>query len=279
MRKEIFLAALLLSFIGCKTSTGRSRSLAELDLSIGMEVLVSGTYAVVGPDIVITIRAIEAESGKVLASAALKVSKTFGFEKMMAHRYDQSGASGKSSDLKENDGDGEFLDVEVGIFYEGGNGKLYPIREGMVLTSDDNYVIYVKVRQASHIYIYQVDSSQKAFKIFPNKQFSSLANPLKVGKDYWIPEGRKYLYLDKNPGRETIFILATRKAAPPLEEIKITTLADIHQTIRTMGIGGVRDSIVMSKSKGTSTEAMDLVRRKLVAKGDFFYSLSFIHQH
>ena len=92
-----------------------------------------------------------------------------------------------------------------------------------------------------------------------------------------IPEGRKFLYLDENPGREDLISLL-RTRFQRSERLKDITLTQIQETIRTMGVAGKRDSDARSKVKGTQCDSLELITRKLAAHGDFFYRLSFVHQ-
>src|SRR5881392_825832 len=99
---------------------------------------------------------------------------------MMAHRFAQFEAPDEPEPAAP--AGTEPLVVDAGIFFQGGDDKLYPIREGMVLTSNDNYVIYVKPETVCHLYIYQVDATGTVFKLFPNTDFSPTINPLAAGQ-------------------------------------------------------------------------------------------------
>jgi hypothetical protein len=169
------------------------------------------------------------------------------------------------------------LEFDVGVFYEGGDGRLYPLRDGMVLNSKDNYALYLKPSKPSYVYAYQVDSSQKAFKIFPNPDFSKAANPLAASEE-WVPGGGEFLYLDENPGREEIYVFATRSPSAALDGLKTASLSDVETTIRTMGLAGRRGSQLLAKAKDTAGNPLELITRKIYAQGDFFWKLSFVHQ-
>ncbi len=252
-----------------------TQTIDRLQKEAGMDVLVSGSYNGTGTEISVSVKAVSAKTGTVLASVNCRVDKATGYEKMMVHRFTQMGVADEKA---EGSGAGEVLELEVGVFYEGGDGKLYPVREGIVLSTKDNYCVYVRPVQDCYLYLYQVDSSQNAFKLFPNTDYNSNNNPLKAGIEYWVPQGKEFLYLDKNIGREEIYILATKAPALGLDMIKEATQSQILDTIKTMGVGGKRGSEIVKKVKGTRGNAMELISRKLTARGDFFYALSFIHQ-
>lgn len=237
----------------------------------GADVLITGTYSAAGAEVSIDAKAIDAKTLAVLAAVTVRVRRTKGLDSMLSHRM----VGGK--EVAEAKPGTDPLEFEVGVFYEGGDGRLYPLRDGMVLNSKDDYALYLKPAKDSFVYAYQVDSSQKAFKIFPNPDFAKAVNPLPA-KEEWVPEGGEYLYLDENPGREEIYVFATRAPSPALDELKTARLSDIETTIKTMGLAGRRGSQAMSKSKDTAGNPLELITRKLYAQGDFFWKLSFIHQ-
>jgi hypothetical protein len=221
------------------------------------------------------VKAIDVRTMTVLAAATERLPRDETIGRMIARKMEV----GKSPPPEDPPKSGEVspLELDVGLFYEGGDGRLYPVREGMVLNSKDNYALYLKPSQASYVYAYQVDSSQKAFKIFPNQDYSKALNPLKAS-ELWVPEGGEFLYLDENPGREELYVFATRAPAPALEGLAQVKLSDLQATIRTMGIGGRRGSPVVAKVRDTRGDPMELITRKLYAQGDFFWRTAFIHQ-
>ncbi len=253
-------------------------TIKKLTKEAEMDILISGSYGIVDDEISVNIKAVSAETGKVVDSASFHLKKTLGFEKMILHRYNKLQNPEEKPEETLTTG---MLEVETGIFYEGGDGKLYPLREGMVLTSKDNYAIYVKPSRNCCLYIYQVDSSQNVFKIFPNKIYSQTKNPIEAGKEYWIPSNIEFLYLDENIGVESIYIFATQASVPSLENIEDNnglTVAGLEDSIKTMGIGGKRGTEVIRKVKGTKGNSMELISRKLSSQGDFYYTITFIHR-
>jgi Domain of unknown function (DUF4384)/FlgO protein len=244
----------------------------------GADVLVSGTYSASGAEASLDVKAVDARTLAVLAAATVRVWRTEGLDKMIARRM----VAGKDPDAEAQQapaprGEVDPLELDAGVFYEGGDGKLYPLRDGMVLNSKDNYALYLKPSKPSYVYVYQVDSSQKAFKIFPNPEYTKLANPMPAAEG-WVPEGGEYLYLDENPGREEIYVFASRLPSPSLENLKTARLSDIEATIKTMGVAGRRGAQALSKVNGASGNPLELITRKLSAQGDFFWKTSFIHQ-
>lgn len=256
---------------------GDPDTIGRLTRDAGMDVLVSGDYSSQASDIVISVKAVEAGSGRLVASASVIVKKTPDLEKMMLRRYRQLGAAPEPSTAA-GAAAGDPREMETGVYHEGGDGKLYPVREGMVLTSNDNYSIYFRPKRRSYVYIIQVDSANKAVRLFPSEEFGTARNPVEGGKEYWLPNDKGFFYLDNNPGREELFIFATASPSPELENLRVATGIVVEEAIRTMGIGGTRSSQFSSKIKETGTGPMQLITRKLIGDGDFYYHLSFIHR-
>lgn len=240
----------------------------------GADILVSGSYSASGSEVSIDAKAVDAKSLQVLAATTVRLHRTEGLDRMLGRQM--IGGRPKESEEIQTTGI-DPLEIEAGVFYEGGDAKLYPLREGMVLNSKDNYALYFKPAKASYVYAYQVDSSQKAHRIFPNPDYTRSVNPLPAA-EVWLPEGGDYLYLDENPGREDIYVFATRAPSPTLENLKSARLPDIQAAIKTMGVAGRRGTQVLSKAKGTHGNPLELITRKLLAEGDFFWKISFIHQ-
>ena len=185
---------------------------------------------------------------------------------------------------------GVVLDAQM--YSEGGDGKLYPVKEGMVLSSKDNYCIYVRPDRKSYVYIFQVDTLGKVLRLFPNDRFSQAGNPLNPERQYWIPDaeeaGRtKFMFLDDNPGTETIHFLATQFPVKEFEELEDSEVGLFLKTvqrreasgdIKTMGLAGTRTSAAVAKVPAGDGRQMELVSRRLEAVRGFHYAVSFIHQ-
>lgn len=261
-------------------------AVASLQKQGGMDVLVSGTYSASGGEVSVDLKAVDAKTGSLIGSSSMRLKRVEGLDKMIGHRFRGSAPSdeaaktwaAESKPTENAHPEVDILELEAGVFYEGGDGKLYPLREGMVLNSKDNYAVYVKPRQPCYVYIYQVDSTKKATRLFPNDRFTSVSGPLTTGKEYWVPEGRDYLYLDETQGLEDIYVFATRAPSSALESIKEAETDSLKTVIRTMGVAGRRGGEAPVRARGTRGEAMDLVTRKLAAQGDFFYKVSFVHR-
>lgn len=261
----------------------------KLIKEVGMDVLISGTYISAGGKVVVYVKATSANKGAVLYSQKATFPKTATIKKMMVRRVPLSRKLRRNSKAPQENGDSVFLDVQT--YYEGGNGRLYPLREGMVLTSEDNYSIYLNPDTESYVYVYQVDSRGKVLRLFPNPQFSSAHNPLTRRKHYWIPDKLEngkatHLYLDENKGQEVIYVLASKSQMPEFETIKDVDVDRFIKAIkqhegrgeiRMMGVQGTRTSQVVSRVTAVQGNQMDFFGKRLSAVGGFYYKLQFFH--
>jgi len=93
------------------------------------------------------------------------------------------------------------------------------ITPSLILTPRDPYYLTVTPSRRCYLYIFQIDSLGKIEVLYPNKNFSSGGNPVMPGK-LRIPDGFRWLKLDKTRGIETIYILAT-----PIENKRLLKLS------------------------------------------------------
>ena len=179
----------------------------------------------------------------------------------------------------------EKLSVDVGVFFEGDDGKPYPIRNGMVLYSNDNYAIYFKPSQRCYIYIFQEDSTGKVYRLFPNPQYDTKTNPVSKDKEYWVPTKDTWLYLDENVGKEWLYIIASREKSEKLESLTVlntkalaTCGENFSDAIKTMGPAGIRASRV-SKVSLPNKSVVDVLSEKTFSnKSEFIHSVWFWHK-
>ena len=91
-----------------------------------------------------------------------------------------------------------------------------------VLQSRDYYKIIFTPLEDSHVYIFQRDSANKIYQLFPMKRFKDIElnnrNPVQGGETYYIPSQGKSFRLDEQTGTETIYFLATRQRDTALEQ-------------------------------------------------------------
>ncbi|GAK61267.1 secreted protein [Candidatus Vecturithrix granuli] len=117
----------------------------------------------------------------------------------------------------------EYLWFSISYVYRaGGQGNFGPLREGSVLHSGDHYKFIFTPTEDCYIYIFQIDSAQKIYQLFPMERFGEVVvnnfNPVQAGATYYLPAESKSFMLDEQTGTETIYFLASRQRDVALEE-------------------------------------------------------------
>ena len=111
------------------------------------------------------------------------------------------------------------LAVNFGIIKES-QGTTVLVEERDALFPYDNFALVVKPEQASYLYIWQIDSSGRALRLFPNAEFNNHSNPVAMGEAVWLPSANTrhhWFHLDLRAGKEEFVVVA---AAAPLAEVE-----------------------------------------------------------
>jgi len=89
----------------------------------------------------------------------------------------------------------------------GKDKKFVPITRDTILKTGDEIKMVVELKKECYVYLVHHSPKGEVSLLFPEdvRQFSG---DYKVGKNYYIPKGRSWFELDKNPGRETFYLLA-----------------------------------------------------------------------
>jgi hypothetical protein len=141
------------------------------------------------------------------------------------------------------------------------NGEV--LRDGRGRTSEgDNLKLRFRANTRCFVYAVWVDSTAWATPLFPRSTAFELSNPVEPGKEYTLPEGSQWFYLDDYRGVETLYFVASHDPIPELAEtlgelvgrerparsegtVVGEELATLDQTANvTRGLGGVRESTV-----------------------------------
>lgn len=238
----------------------------KLRVKGGLDFMVSGSYAATDEEVTVTASLLDTRSAAVLASANVVLKNGKALAAMMK--------------LPEEKAEKEApLTLEAALVYVGADGKLRAVREGTTLTSRDNYALYLKPAQDCWVYVYQADSAGNTLRLFPNPEFQTAANPVSAGREYWAPNDGDYYFLDENKGRETVYVVASRKPKPALEELvsaKQEAFLKKVDELKLMGAGG-RRSVSVVKAKPLNGAQADIISKSLGAAGDFVFSVSFRH--
>ena len=179
----------------------------------------------------------------------------------------------------------EKLSADVGVFFEGDDGKPYPVRNGMVLYSNDNYAIYFKPGRTCYMYVFQEDSTGKVYRLFPNTTYGTETNPVIKGTEYWVPSRDTWLYLDENVGKERIYVIASVERSQKLASLAnasnntpAVSRETFSDTIKTMGPAGVRASRVSRVNLPDKSIAEVLSEKTFSEKSEFIHSVWFWHK-
>jgi hypothetical protein len=102
---------------------------------------------------------------------------------------------------------------------------MLPIKDGEVLKdgrgnaqAGDKFRVMFRPNTDGYVYVVAIDGSGWAQGIFPPPT-SPLANPVKAGEQYVLPEGNNWFSLDQYKGIETIFFIASQEKRQDIEEI------------------------------------------------------------
>jgi hypothetical protein len=129
-------------------------------------------------------------------------------------------------------GDGGRVGTPIGLdvvmlkkTVRNGASVMLPIKDGDVLKdgrgnvqAGDKFRIMFRPHTDGYVYVVAIDGSGWAQGIFPPAT-SPLANPVKAGEEYTLPEGTNWFSLDQFKGIETIFFVTSQEKRTDLEEI------------------------------------------------------------
>ena len=192
----------------------------------------------------------------------------------------------------------EALNFSVQYFYRTpGQQTLKPLTDGSMLRSGDHYKIQFTPDENCYVYIFQVDSTNTIYPLFPVNDFNGLAathrNPVRAGATYHLPAEEKSFFLDQNTGTEIIYFLAFRQANPAWESIvqRLSTglqqgdagliaaaSRQISNNIVTMrGVGGVVEDTSATTTVELGNVRNELPRQRLEACDSCVSKVIFLH--
>jgi hypothetical protein len=175
------------------------------------------------------------------------------------------------------------LSLDSVFYYENEKGKMRIMEEGSVLKSGDSFAIYIKPSDDCYLYVYQVDSMNKSFRLFPNSKYNTGPNPLAAGSDNWMPNSKQLYVLDETTGKEYFYIFASREPVSDFEGANALNLTknEIDEVIKIekMGVASVKDKISRQKTLAPKRiwRVVD-IKKKLVAQGAFVYTTWLWHK-
>ncbi len=174
------------------------------------------------------------------------------------------------------------LSADILFYYEDAKGKMQLMDENSVLTSGDGYSLYINPSDPCYIYVYQIDSLGKSFRLFPNAEYETANNPVVPAVGAWLPNEKKLYEMDEITGKEYVYVFACREPIKELEGPSAVNFTksglDDIMLIKKMGVAKLKDK--RDPSKITIKRASDIkeVKKKLQAEGDFVYETWFWHK-
>ena len=113
------------------------------------------------------------------------------------------------------------LDFKISYVYRS-NKSFKLMTEGEILHSEDHYKIIFTPMEDCYVYLFQKDSANLIFQLFPMERFKqhqlNNMNPVQRRQTYYLPSKDKSFVLDNQTGTETIYFLATRERDTALEK-------------------------------------------------------------
>ncbi len=107
----------------------------------------------------------------------------------------------------------EYAASQAGMF------RLF--QEGNSLRSGDFYRIVFESSEEVYVYIFQFDSANKIYRLFPKGEFDGEdpknTNPVERGRTYFVPGEDISFELDEQVGRETLHIIVSKEPDSSLE--------------------------------------------------------------
>lgn len=150
--------------------------------------------------------------------------------------------------------------VNFGIMKED-QGKILLMDEHATLFPYDNFALLLRPEQASYVYIWQIDSSGRVLRLFPNAEFHDHLNPVSEGAEVWLPSANtrhRWFHLDLHAGKEEFILVA---AASPVAEVeRALKLFPLH------GMADPTTNRIILKALLAAVEKIEATREITIAK-------------
>jgi hypothetical protein len=98
----------------------------------------------------------------------------------------------------------------------GKDKQFVSITRDTVLKSGEEIKMMVQLTKDCFVYVLYYGANKEVQLLFPN-EFRQFQNDYAMEKNYYIPRGRDWIALDKNPGKETFFLIASSERLLEIE--------------------------------------------------------------
>ena len=92
------------------------------------------------------------------------------------------------------------------------NRKLIPITKDTLLKTGDQLKMLINKKSECFVYLIYHGSNGEIMKLFPN-------NSNNVDEKYFIPQGDSWFFLDEHTGKETFYLLVSKRPLTTLENL------------------------------------------------------------
>ena len=198
-------------------------------------------------------------------------------------------------------GDVCFLWAFGAILESQGDRKFIQISRDTKLNSGDQLKMMLKLKKKCYVYVFCLSPHSELYMLFPYN-FSQFSNDYEVSKGYYIPKGDFVLELDEIIGKEKIYLIASNRRIPELEDLytsykdaeftkkpelikkithEIRKLRKRHKKFTTeaerpvASIGSIRGQIIKEKAENTDLEKIAIV---FTAKNFFAKTFTIDHR-
>jgi hypothetical protein len=148
--------------------------------------------------------------------------------------------------------------IQVSYYYRpAGQGELRTLTPGSKLRSGDHYKIWLTAEQDSYVYVFQIDSHQDIYRLFPRESLQGVAihqtNPMRAGRQYQLPaDDKAFILPDDRMGQEKIYVLAFQEPNTALEQL-YDALEQARQQQNASRTADLQNLLLAKLQKGTLT--------------------------
>ncbi len=118
--------------------------------------------------------------------------------------------------------DSDAINLHTVFVFAPDGQNFRPFHPGDLLRSGDHYKILVKPEDDTFLYLFQMDSSQQLYWLFPTDGLKINIQsrlPLRKNQTYSLPAQDEAYFLDHKQGDENIYMIARKTPDPYLEEL------------------------------------------------------------
>ena len=172
----------------------------------GADILILGTTSATGREVIASIRAVDVQTGNVLAAGKPVSVPGAALGRLMWY-VRRPGESGTLPPLS--------LQYD---FITRGSGGETRLGDGSTVRAGQKFKIRVRPNSDCCLYVLLYGSDDQASLLFPHVRIG-LSNQVRGGVSYEIPEGAKWYWFDDRPGRETFYVVASYEPLDRLDDI------------------------------------------------------------